>query len=59
MVWYSPEPHHLKGESFLAEVVWRAKPDGQVDLLEGLDALDGRDTMERRRAGPQLVQPDP
>jgi hypothetical protein len=54
-----PESHHFKGESFLAEVVWRAKPHGQVDLPEGLDALAWRDAMERRRAGPQLVQPDP
>jgi hypothetical protein len=30
-----------------------------VDLPEGLDALSRRDAMERRRAGPQLVQPDP
>jgi hypothetical protein len=31
----APEPHHLEGESFLAEVVWRAKLDGQVDLPRG------------------------
>jgi hypothetical protein len=35
----TPEPHHLEGESFLAEVVRRAKPDRQIDLPEGLDAL--------------------
>jgi hypothetical protein len=55
----APEPYHLKGERFLAEVVWCAEPDRQVDLPEGLDALARRDAMERRRAGPQLVQPDP
>jgi hypothetical protein len=48
----APEPHHLEGEGFLAEVVWRAKPDGQVDLPEVLDALAWRDAVERRRAGP-------
>jgi hypothetical protein len=51
----APEPHHLEGERLLAEVVWRAKPDRQVDLPKGLDALARRDAMERRRAGPQLV----
>jgi hypothetical protein len=55
----APEPHHLDGEGFLAEVVRCAKPDRQIDLPEGLDALARRDAMERRRAGPQLVQPDP
>jgi hypothetical protein len=55
----APEPHHLKGERPLAEIVWRAEPDWQVDLPEGLDALAWRDAMERRRAGPQLVQPNP
>jgi hypothetical protein len=55
----APEPHHLEGERFLAEVGRRAEPDRQVDLPEGLDALARRDAMERRRAGSQLVQPDP
>jgi hypothetical protein len=55
----APESHHLEGERFLAEIVRRAKPDWQVDLPEGLDALARRDAMERRRVGPQLVQPDP
>jgi hypothetical protein len=55
----APEPHHLEGESLLAEVVRRAEPDKQIDLPEGLDAIAWRDTMERHRAGPQLVQPDP
>jgi hypothetical protein len=35
------EPHHLKGECFLAEVGRRAKPDWQVDLSEGLARLPG------------------
>jgi hypothetical protein len=35
------------------------EPNRQVDLPEGLDALAWRDAMERRRAGLQLVQPDP
>jgi hypothetical protein len=39
------EPHHLEGEGLLAEVVWRAKPDRQVDLPEGLDVLARRDAM--------------
>jgi hypothetical protein len=56
---HAPEPHHLKGECFLAGVVWCAEPDWKVDLPEGLDALARRDAMERRRAGPKLVQPDP
>jgi hypothetical protein len=43
----TPEPHHLEGERFLAEVVWRAKPDRQVDLPEGLDVLARCDAMER------------
>jgi hypothetical protein len=55
----APESHHLKGEWFLVEIVWRAKPDWQIDLLEGLDALARRNAMERHRAGPQLIQPDP
>jgi hypothetical protein len=55
----APEPHHLEGECFLAEVGWCAEPDRQVDLPEGLDALARRDAMEWRRTGPQLVQPDP
>jgi hypothetical protein len=55
----APKPHHLEGERLLAEVVRCAEPDRLVDLPEGLDALAWRDTMERRRAGPQLVQPDP
>jgi hypothetical protein len=36
------ESHHLEGECFLAEIVWCAKPDWQVDLPEGLDALARR-----------------
>jgi hypothetical protein len=60
MAWYaSLNPHHLEGESLLAEVVWHAKPDRPVDLPEGLDALARCDAMERRRVGAQLVQPDP
>jgi uncharacterized protein HemX len=60
MAWYAlPEPHHLEGERFLAEIVRLAEPNGQVDLPEGLDALAWRDAVERRRAGLQLVQPDP
>jgi hypothetical protein len=35
----APESHHLEGERFLAEIVWCAKPDWQIDLPEGLDAL--------------------
>jgi hypothetical protein len=35
----APEPHHLEGECLLAEVVWRAEPDWQIDLPDGLDAL--------------------
>jgi hypothetical protein len=38
---HAPEPHHLEGERFLAEIVWCAEPDRQVDLPEGLDALAG------------------
>jgi hypothetical protein len=52
------EPHHLEGEGFLAEVVRCAKPDRQINLPEGLNALARCDAMERHRAGPQLVQPD-
>jgi hypothetical protein len=55
----APEPHRLEGERLLAEVVRCAEPDRKVDLPEGLDALARRDAMERRRAGLQLVQPDP
>jgi hypothetical protein len=55
----APEPHHLEGERLLAKVVRHAEPDWQIDLPKGLDALARRDAMERRRAGPQLVQPDP
>jgi hypothetical protein len=55
----TPEPHHLEGEYLLAVVVSRAEPDRQVDLPEGLYALARRDAMERRRARPQLIQPDP
>jgi uncharacterized protein HemX len=54
-----PNPHHLEGERFLAEIARSAEPNRQVDLPEGLDALAQRDAVERRRAGPQLVQPDP
>jgi hypothetical protein len=54
-----PEPHHLEGESFLAEIVWRTEPNWQIDLPEGLDALAQRDAMERCRGGLQLFQPNP
>jgi hypothetical protein len=54
----APKPHHLEGEGFLAEVIRCAKPDRQINLPKGLDALARRDAMERCRAGPQLVQPD-
>jgi hypothetical protein len=50
----APEPHHLEGESFLAEIVRCAKPNRQIDLPEGLDVLARRDAMEWRCAGPQL-----
>jgi hypothetical protein len=53
------EPHHPEGERFLAEILSGAEPNRQVDLPEGLDSLAGRDAMEWRRAGLQLVQPDP
>jgi hypothetical protein len=43
----------------LVEIVWCAKPNRQIDLPEGLDTLSWRDAMERRHAGPQLVQPNP
>jgi hypothetical protein len=55
----APEPHHLEGDNFLAEIVRRAEPNRQVDLPEGLDVLALRDAMEWCHAGPQLVQPDP
>jgi hypothetical protein len=55
----APEPHHLDGEGFLAEVVRCAKPDRQIDLPEGLDALARRDAMERRRAGRSWSNPTP
>jgi hypothetical protein len=55
----APEPHHLEGERFLAEILRSAEPDRQIDLPEGLDALAGRNAMELRRAGPQLVQTNP
>jgi hypothetical protein len=48
----APEPHHLEGEHLLAEVVWRAELDWQVDLPEGLDALARRDAMERSWSNP-------
>jgi hypothetical protein len=35
----APEPHHLEGERFLAEILRGAEPNWQVDLPEGLDAL--------------------
>jgi hypothetical protein len=54
----TPEPHHLEGERFLTEIVWCTEPNRQIDLPEGLDALAWRDAMERRRVGPQLVQPN-
>jgi hypothetical protein len=38
------ESHHLEGECFLAEIVWCAEPDWQVDMPEGLDALAQCDT---------------
>jgi hypothetical protein len=56
---HAPEPHHLEGEGFLVEIVWCAEPDRQIDLPKGLDALAWCDAMERRRAGSQLVQPNP
>jgi hypothetical protein len=40
------EPHHLKSESFLAEIVWRAEPNRWIDLPEGLDALAWRGAMK-------------
>jgi hypothetical protein len=55
----APEPHHLEGEGLLAEIVWCAEPDRKIDLPEGLDVLAWHDAMERCRAGPQLVQPNP
>jgi hypothetical protein len=55
----APEPHHLEGERFLAKIVRCAEPNKQIDLPERLDALARRDAMEWRRAGPQLVQPNP
>jgi hypothetical protein len=48
----APEPHHLEGEGFLAEIVRCTEPDWQFDLPEGLDVLAQRDTMKQRRAGP-------
>jgi hypothetical protein len=48
----APEPYHLKGERFFAEIGRHAEPNLQVDLPEGLDVLARRDTMKRRRAGP-------
>jgi hypothetical protein len=56
---HAPKSHHLKDEGLLAEVVWRAKLDRQVDLSKGLEALAWRNAVERCRAGPQLVQADP
>jgi hypothetical protein len=56
---HAPELHDLEGEGFLAKIVRRAEPDWQIDLPKGLDALAWRDAMERRHAGPQVVQPDP
>jgi hypothetical protein len=55
----APEPHHLEGERFLVEIVRRVEPNRQIDLPEGLDALARHDAMKRRRAGSQLVEPDP
>jgi hypothetical protein len=54
-----PKPHHLEGKRFLAEIVLCAESNRQIDLPEGLDVFAWRDAMERRRAGPQLVQPNP
>jgi hypothetical protein len=51
----TPKSHHLEGKRFLAEILRSVEPNRQVDLPEGLDALAGRDAMEGRRAGPQLV----
>jgi hypothetical protein len=60
MAWYAPlEPYHLEGEGFLTEIVRCAEPAWQIDLPEELDTHAWRDVMERRRAGPQLVQLDP
>jgi hypothetical protein len=42
----APEPHHLEGERFLAEIVRHAEPNRQIDLPEGLDALAQRDAVE-------------
>jgi hypothetical protein len=53
------ESHHLEGERLLPVVARSAEPNRQIDLPKGLDALARRDAMEWRRAGPQLVQPDP
>jgi hypothetical protein len=55
----APEPYHLEGERFLAEIVLCAEPNRQINLPEGLDALAWRDAMEWRRAGLQMVQPNP
>ena len=55
----SPEPHHLKGEYFLAEVSCRTEADRQIDLTEGLDALPRRNAMKWRLAGAKFVQSNP
>jgi hypothetical protein len=55
----APEPHHLEGEHLLTEIAWSAEPNRQIDLPEGPDALARHDAMERRRAGPQLIQFNP
>jgi hypothetical protein len=39
------EPHHLKGESSLTEIVWRTEPNRQIDLPKGLDALARLDAV--------------
>jgi hypothetical protein len=55
----TPEPHHLEGEGLLVEVLRGAKPNGQVDLPERLDAFARCNAMEWCRAGPWRVQADP
>jgi hypothetical protein len=57
MAWYAPL--NPEGERLLPVVARSAEPNRQIDLPKGLDALAQRDAMERRRAGPQLVEPDP
>jgi hypothetical protein len=37
----APESHYLEGERFLAEIIWLAEPEWQVDLPEGWTQLPG------------------